>query len=129
MPDQFVSFNQEESIMIIENSGLQDLKSDLAAMDEAMGKAGFIRWQWEYYRATYDLKITDKDSKSNYFLRVNARVDEGKLENPYSILHLTDTYIGKETFPHGLDYEAEIPAPVMKEAHERIASLKQLLAV
>ena len=97
-------------------------------MDEAMDKAGFIRWQWEYYRATYDHKITDPLGSGNYFLRINARVTEGKLENPYSILQLTDTYIGIETFPHGLDYEVNIPEQVMKVAQDRISQIKQLLA-
>ncbi|WP_040948568.1 YugN family protein [Gorillibacterium massiliense] len=114
--------------MIIENAGLHGRTSDLATMDEAMDKAGFIRWQWEYYRATYDHKITDPVGASHYFLRINARVTEGKLENPYAILQLTDTYIGAETFPHGLDYEVAIPDSIMKEAQERIDKIKQLLA-
>lgn len=114
--------------MIIENSGLQGLKSDLAHMDETMESLGFVRWQWEWYRATYDLKIEDKVDLMNYFFRINARVESGKLENPYAILYLTDSYIGKETFPHGLDYDVQIPTSVMKVVDEKIAKLKQQIA-
>ena len=66
--------------MIFENTGLDGLHSDLAYLDECAEKVGFIRWQWEYYRATYDLKIEDKN-QAEYFLRINTRAVEGKLEN------------------------------------------------
>lgn len=113
--------------MIIENAGLKGMKSDLAHMDEVMEKLGFVRWQWEKYRATYDYKIEDRASGGEFYLRINARVEEGRLENPYAILSLTDTYMGKSSFPHGLDYDAEIPLPVQKQANDQIAKLKQLL--
>ncbi|GJM69996.1 hypothetical protein HMSSN036_22120 [Paenibacillus macerans] len=32
--------------MIVENSGLNGLKSDLAYLDESAEKVGFVRWQW-----------------------------------------------------------------------------------
>lgn len=51
--------------MIFENTGLDGLHSDLAYLDECAEKVGFIRWQWEYYRATYDLKIEDKKIRLN----------------------------------------------------------------
>lgn len=114
--------------MIIEAPGLKGMKSDLAHLDEVAGKLGFVRWQWEYYRATYDLKFEDKASKSEYFLRVNTRVESGKLESPYAILVIEDTYIGKTSFPHGLDYEAPIPDSILKSANQKLQELKKLLA-
>jgi CBS domain-containing protein len=36
-------------------------------------------------------------------------------------------YIGKATFPHGLDYDALIPDLVLQEANQKIAGLYQLL--
>ncbi|SDD99211.1 YugN-like family protein [Paenibacillus sp. UNCCL117] len=113
--------------MIIENSGLKGLKSDLAHLDECMEQLGFVRWQWEYYRATYDLKLEDKASRSEYFLRINTRVETGKLESPYAILYVEDTYIGKATFPHGLDYNSPIPDFIMKAAAGKLAELKSKL--
>jgi hypothetical protein len=114
--------------VIIENTGLNGLKSDLAHLDEVTTKLGFVRWQWEYYRATYDLKFEDKANNAEYFLRVNARVEVGKLESPYAILFLEEAYIGKTTFPHGLDYSAPIPQAILQASQQKLVQLKQLLS-
>lgn len=112
--------------MIIENNGLKGLKSDLAHLDEVTEKLGFVRWQWEYYRATYDLKM--ESNGKDYFLRINTRVESGKLESPYAILYIEEVYIGVATFPHGLDYQSPIPDSVMKIAQQKLAQLKTELS-
>jgi len=114
--------------LIIEDSGLKGLQAELAELDESSEKLGFVRWQWEYYRATYDLKIEDTPNREEYFLRINTRAVEGKLESPSAVLAVEDVYIGKATFPHGLDYESPVPDAVMKAAKQKLAALKQLLA-
>lgn len=114
--------------MIIENAGLKGSKSDLAHLDSVTAKLGFVRWQWEYYRATYDLKLEDKASKQDYFLRLNCRAIEGRLESPYAILELDDVYLGRATFPHGLDYESQIPDQIVKTANQKLAELKKQLS-
>ncbi|MCM3698401.1 YugN family protein [Paenibacillus macerans] len=111
--------------MIVENSGLNGLKSDLAYLDESAEKAGFVRWQWEYYRATYDYKI--EHNNDEYYLRINTRAVEGKLERPDTVLAIEAVYMGRATFPHGLEYESEIPATVMKTASYKLTELKELL--
>lgn len=111
--------------MIVENTGLNGLKSELTYLDESAEKVGFIRWQWEYYRATYDYKI--ESGEQDYYLRINTRAVEGKLERPDAVLEIEAVYMGRATFPHGLEYESEIPAQVMKTANQRIAELKELL--
>lgn len=112
--------------MIFENTGLVGLKSDLLYLDESAAKAGFIRWQWEYYRATYDCKIEDQQNGGEYFLRINTRAVEGKLEKPETILTIEAVYLGKATFPHGLVY-FPVPQPVLDTAAKRIHELKELL--
>ncbi|NEW05436.1 hypothetical protein GK047_05315 [Paenibacillus sp. SYP-B3998] len=114
--------------MIIETTGLTGLKSDLAHLDEVTTELGFVRWQWEYTRATYDFKMEDKAGKEVYFLRVNARVESGKLESPYAILFLEEAYIGRETFPHGLDYNSPVPDSFMNISKQKLEQLKQALA-
>jgi len=114
--------------MIIENSGLNELKSELGYLDEASEKLGFVRWQWEYYRATYDLKIVENQTGSEYFLRINTRAIEGKLENPHAILNIEDVYIGRATFPHGLDYESPIPKQILDQANKKLDQLKSALS-
>lgn len=113
--------------MIFENTGLVGLKSDLLYLDESATKAGFIRWQWEYYRATYDCKIEDPQDGGEYFLRINTRAVEGKLEKSDAVLAIEAVYLGKATFPHGLDYDSPVPKPVLDTAATRILELKQLL--
>ncbi|MBJ6363285.1 YugN family protein [Paenibacillus sp. GCM10012307] len=114
--------------MIIDNSGLNGVTSDLAHLDESGEKLGFVRWQWDYYRATYDLKLEDNANKQVYFLRVNTRAVEGKLEQPYAILQIEAIYIGRATFPHGLEYESPVPQQILNIATQRLQDLKKLLA-
>ena len=113
--------------MIIENSGLNGVQSELHHLDDAAEKAGFVRWQWEYYRATYDLKLSDRASGQDYFLRINTRAVEGKLENPHAVLDIEAVYIGRATFPHGMEYESPIPKHIMDTAAQRLEQLKQQL--
>ncbi len=113
--------------MIIDNHGLENIKAELETLDEVGEMFGFIRWQWEYYRATYDCQILDPEKKADYFLRINARVVHGKLEQADAELAVTDVYIGRATFPHGLDYTSEIPDAVMNEAKLKLADLKKKL--
>lgn len=114
--------------MILENTGLNGMRSDLAHLDESCEKLGFVRWQWEYSRATYDLKLHDRAGGNDYFLRINTRAVEGKLENPDAILEVEHVYIGRATFPHGMDYESPIPESILNAAKQRAQELKQLLS-
>ncbi|HEY0829377.1 MAG TPA: YugN family protein [Bacilli bacterium] len=114
--------------MIIENTGLKGLQNDLAHLDEVTANLGFVRWQWEYYRATYDFKYEDLANQAEYFLRVNARVVEGKLESPHALLVLEDAYIGRATFPHGLDYESPIPEPILSASKQKLSELQKQLS-
>ncbi|MFD0713677.1 YugN family protein [Paenibacillus sp. GCM10027626] len=114
--------------MIIENTGLNGITSDLAYLDESAEKVGFVRWQWEYYRATYDFKIEDRENHNDYYLRISTRAIEGKLESPHAVLQIESVYIGRATFPHGLTYDLPVPQPVMNAANQRIQELKKLLA-
>lgn len=113
--------------MLIENTGLNGIQIDLATLDESAEKVGFIRWQWEYTRATYDLELTDAGTNSDYFLRFSTRAVEGRLENPDAILAIEAVYIGRATFPHGLEYESPVPQPILNTATLRLNELRQLL--
>lgn len=114
--------------MIIENSGLNEMTSDLAHLDEAAHKLGFVRWQWEYTRATYDLKLEDNTNHEVYFVRFNTRAIEGKLESASAVLKIESVYLGRATFPHGLDYESPVPQQILSIANQRLEQLRKLLA-
>lgn len=114
--------------MLLDNTGLTGMRSDLGHLDVSSEKLGFVRWQWEYRRATYDLKLEDRSNSQEYFLRITTRAVEGKLENPEAILEVEAVYIGRATFPHGLDYESPIPQPILNVATQRAQELVKLLS-
>ncbi|WP_168121968.1 YugN family protein [Paenibacillus sp. HB172176] len=113
--------------MIIENSGLNGMQAELSYLDEVAGNVGFVRWQWEYYRATYDLKLVEQSTGTEFFLRMNTRAIEGKLESPHALLSVEAVYMGRATFPHGLDYETPIPQHILDTALQRLDQLKKHL--
>ncbi len=114
--------------MIISSHGLENIKVELEQLDVAGEACGFIRWQWEYYRATYDLQLEDPDKKADYFLRINTRAIKGKLEDPETELAVEDVYIGRATFPHGLDYQSQVPESILHQAKLKLADLKKSLS-
>ncbi len=111
--------------MIIENNALKGIKSELGHLDDVSSKLGFVRGQWEYYRATYDYKIAH--GGDDYYLRVDTRAIEGKLEQPHAVLQIGEAFIGRATFPHGLNYEDPIPAEVLKAAETKLQELANVL--
>ncbi|GEM_PF-99273 len=113
--------------MIIEDAIINGIQTDLAYLDEVTLKLGFVRWQWEYRRATYDFKMEEDEGKDAYYLRINTRAVEGKLESPDAILRIEAVYMGKATFPHGLDYDTPIPDHVLQKARKKIIELYQTL--
>lgn len=112
--------------MIIENSGLNGLTSELGYLDEAAEKIGFFRGAWEYTRATYDLKFEKEED--TYYLRINTRALEGRLEDPHAVLNIEAVYIGRATFPHGVEYESPIPSDILNKAEKALSSLKAVLS-
>jgi hypothetical protein len=111
--------------MIIDNNPVAGLKSELNALDRISTALGFVRWQWEYDRATYDYKIEHKEG--DFFLRIDSRCIQAKLEKPHAVLELRQAYIGVATFPHGLDYNSPIPADVLAIAAKKLEALQQVL--
>jgi len=112
--------------MVIKETGIGNKEVFLADLDHLMSDLGFVRWAWDYNHATYDFKIQDKEN--TYFLRVEANVVQGKLEDPHTLLKLEEPYMGKHLFPHGLDYDASIPDNVMQTAKRKLQLLADKLA-
>lgn len=111
--------------MIIEQPELVGLEAELSYLDEIMDQFGFIRWQWEYYRATYDFKL--RAEQEIYYVRIHTRVKNGKLEQPDTILRIEAIYMGRATFPRGLDYKTPIPQAQLCIANKKLQYLKEAL--
>jgi len=111
--------------MVIKETGIGGTEITLAELDHVMDELGFVRWAWDYNHATYDLKLVDKGN--TYYLRVQANVVEGGLEDPDTLLKLEEPFLGKHLFPHGLDYDAAMPDSVTDNAKRKLSSLKDKL--
>lgn len=75
-----------------------------------------------------DLRLQIREGNDTYYLRINTRAVEGKLENPHAVLAIEDAYIGKAAYPHGVDYNAPIPDRVLQTAKSKLDQLKSALA-
>lgn len=111
--------------MEIKDTGVAGTEIYLAELDAIMSQVGFVRWAWDYRHATYDYKLEARETV--YYLRIEANVQKGKLEHPDTLLVLGDPFVGKQTFPHGLDYEAPVPEAIMQSVNRKLAMLKEKL--
>ncbi len=112
--------------MVIKDTGIGGKEVHLGELDHIMDELGFIRWAWDYNHATYDYKLEDKGIV--FYLRVQANAVHGKLEDPHALLKLEEPFMGKQTFPHGLDYDYPVPATVVDSAKRKISMLKEKLS-
>ena len=112
--------------MVIKDTGIGSKEVFFADLEHYMHDLGFDRGAWDYRHATYDYKIEDKGNV--YYLRVEANVTEGKLEDSHAVLKLEDPYMGKHLFPHGLDYDSPIPDAVLKTAKNKLQMLSEKIS-
>jgi hypothetical protein len=117
--------------MKIEGTGLEGKEVTLAEFDHVMGELGFIRWAWDYKRATYDFKYEDRKSGHTFYLRVPSVATKGAIEevgkDSESILQIGEPYIGRHTYPHGLDYEFDFPTYVLDHAKKSLDAVNNSL--
>ena len=104
-----------------------EIKTSLGHLDHILLDAGFVRCAWDFDHATYDLKYEDKATKTEYYLRIQGHVVEGDDMDHDTILQLEEPHIGKHLFPHGIDYEAKIPASILDAAKKKLAEAKAKL--
>lgn len=112
--------------MVIKDTGVGTKEVFFADLEHYMRELGFDRGSWDYKHATYDYKIQDKGNV--FYLRLEANVTEGKLEDSHAVLKLEDPYMGKHLFPHGLDYDYPIPDSVIKSAKLKLQMLNEKLS-
>lgn len=114
--------------MKIEGTGLEEKEIKIMELDEEARELGFVRWSWDYKRATYDYKYEDKKSGETFYLRLPAVVIKGEIEDEVkehndALLKVGQPYIGRHTYPHGLDYEYDFPKYILDDAKKRLEKL------
>jgi len=112
--------------MVIKDTGVGTKEVFFADLEHYMSELGFDRGAWDYKHATYDYKIQDKGNV--FYLRIEANVAEGKLEDSHSVLKLDEPYMGKHLFPHGLDYDYPMPDSVVQTAKRKLQMLNEKLS-
>jgi len=112
--------------MVIKDTGIGTKEVFFADLEHYMSELGFDRGAWDYKHATYDYKIQDKGNV--FYLRIEANVAEGKLEDSHSVLKLDEPYMGKHLFPHGLDYDYPMPDSVVQTAKRKLQMLNEKLS-
>jgi hypothetical protein len=112
--------------MVIKDTGVGTKEVFFADLEHYMSDLGFDRGAWDYKHATYDYKIQDKNGV--FYLRIEANVTEGKLEDTHAVLKLEDPYMGKHLFPHGLDYDYPMPDSVVQTAKRKLQMLNEKLS-
>lgn len=118
--------------MKIEETGLDEKEAVLADLDDFMEEVGFVRWAWDYKRATYDYKFEDKESGHTFYLRVPTACIKGEIEEVgkgnESLMKIGQPYIGRHTYPHGLDYAFDFPAYILDSAKAKLKAINDNLA-
>ncbi len=114
--------------MKMEGTGLEGKEIELNELDLIMQELGFVRWAWDYKRATYDYKYRDRHSGETFFLRVPSQAIEGVIEDHgNALLRLGQPYMARHLYPHGFDYEYDFPKHILDHAKSKLESLNQQL--
>lgn len=112
--------------MVIKETGIGSKEVFFADLEHYMSDLGFDRGAWDYKHATYDYKIDDKGN--TYYLRIEANVLKGKLEDSHAELKLEEPFIGKHLFPHGIDYDCNMPDSVVQTAKRKLQMLNEKIS-
>ncbi len=115
--------------VILSDSKVNGTQKTLDQLDPVLHSVGFVRHNWDYQKATFDVKMQDPATGTIYYLRLLAHIVSGDMEKPSAVLKLTVPVIGRHIFPHGLDYRSDVPAKVAEQAKGIIASLEAKLGL
>lgn len=108
--------------MYIEDTGIENIVTDLSILDEIMLKHDLVRaGQWDYERATFDKKYMIKEG--TFYLRVFSYTTDGDVDTRKATMILKKPVVGKHYYPHGVEYgEGEhFPESLLKDC---VATLK-----
>jgi hypothetical protein len=113
--------------MILTDVKTKGIRKEFGELEKLMTDLGFIRWSWDYGKATYDLKYTLDGI--DYYLRLTGRVvGDKKLEHKKALLELDHPKFVRHFFPHGLDENAEVPEGLKEEVNAKLAALEEALS-
>lgn len=104
---------------MLDETGLKDITKPFGEVERVMFEAGFVRGgAWDYSKASFDMKLSGETN--NYYLRIQAHVVQGRLEDSKAVVRLEDPVFLRHIFPHGLEKEDEIPEEFKKDVQHAI---------
>jgi len=113
--------------MKFEGTNLDGKQLTLIDLDHVMEQLGFVRWAWDYKRATYDYKFEDHKSGHTFYLRIPAVCLKGEIQDEpnESVLEIGEPYIGRHLHPHGFDYEFKFPNTILDNAKRKLEAVSR----
>ncbi|WP_054950254.1 YugN family protein [Numidum massiliense] len=112
--------------MELANSHVENIQATFGTLKPITMKLGFYP-SWDYHKVCFDLKLEDNGTDPEFYLRIPAKVVEGSMENPKCVLELMTPVFALHYYPHGLDYEAEVPDYLRKKAEKTVKKLVDTL--
>ncbi|MFC4076953.1 YugN family protein [Salinithrix halophila] len=113
--------------MVLTDAGIKGKTGSYGEMRKTMEKVGFVRGgSWDYNKVNFDMKFSDENS--DYYLRIQAFVTQGVLENPKAKVELDNPVFLRHIFPHGLNGDIEIPEQFQERIDNVLAELKNNLS-
>lgn len=112
--------------MVMEDSGLEGYENTFDAIDPVMKKLGFYP-SWDYHKIAYDYKLEERGHAPDYYIRIPCKVT-GTVEMPDCELEFRAPVLFKHYYPHGINYDAEIPQNLQKKAAALVEKVKERLA-
>ncbi|WP_042456076.1 YugN family protein [Neobacillus dielmonensis] len=115
--------------MRFENTGIENLKTDLNRLDDVMSNHGMVRaGQWDYERVTYDRKFELREGV--FYLRIQGYAVEGDVDTFKAIIQLMTPLLGKHYYPHGVEYgEGEnFPSSLVNQCKKIVEDVKNELS-
>lgn len=113
--------------MKFDHIGLADKECRFVTVRYAAESIGLVHAdQWDYERATFDLKIVHFDG--TYYLRVPVYAVNGEIPNEDTTVKILTPILGKYYYPHGVEYEGEtFPQAVIDKCNNKLELLKKSL--
>lgn len=114
--------------MKFENAGIAGKVVQFSDLEHVMKTLEIIRGgQWDWERVTYDHKFENRSTGDIHYLRVQGVATKGEIENPDAVITLKTPILGHYYYPHGIEYDEEMPTVIVDNCNDKLAQLKELL--
>ncbi|WP_018921394.1 YugN family protein [Salsuginibacillus kocurii] len=114
--------------MKLTNFDLQDKEVNFAKLKRVMEENSFVHAeQWDYQRATFDIKMLDKTDDATYYLRVPVIAVDGEIPKKSATVKILTPYLGRHYYPHGVEYDEEFPNKITSKCEAKLKAVEEEL--